>query len=113
MKLWEKQSTFAHNVANLINYIDSKGFFVTFGECFRTQEQANIYSQTGKGIADSLHCKRLAVDLNLINAEGIYLPDSADYKQFGKYWESLNDLNKWGGNFKNRIDGNHFEMDDL
>ena len=112
MKLSQKQSIFAQNIALLLQYIKSKGFSATFGEAFRTQEQANLYAQAGKGIADSLHCKRLAVDLNLINDEGIYLPDSADYKQFGLYWESLNDLNTWGGRFK-RMDGNHFEMKDL
>lgn len=112
MKLSERQAIFAQNVAKLLQYIASKGFLVTFGEAFRTQEQANIYAQAGKGIADSLHCKRLAVDLNLINDEGIYLPDSADYKQFGTYWESLNVLNEWGGNWK-RSDGNHFQMDNI
>lgn len=113
MKLWEKQSIFACNVAKLINYIDSKGFHSTFGEAFRTEAQAKIYADSGKGIADSLHCKRLAVDLNLISHEGIYLPDSNDYKQFGVYWESLNDCNRWGGRFKSRVDGNHYEMQDL
>ncbi len=112
MKLSQRQAIFAQNVALLLQHIASKGFLVTFGEAFRTQEQANIYAQAGKGIADSLHCKRLAVDLNLINDEGIYLPDSKDYKQFGLYWESLNDLNRWGGRFK-RIDGNHFQMNDI
>nr|WP_223154740.1 hypothetical protein [Campylobacter concisus] len=27
----------------------------------------------------------------------------------GNYWESLNTLNRWGGNFKNFIDVPHFE----
>lgn len=112
MKLSERQSIFAQNIALLLQYIKSKGFSATFGEAFRTQEQANIYAQSGKGITDSLHCKRLAVDLNLINHEGIYLPDSKDYKQFGIFWENLDGLNRWGGRFK-RMDGNHFEMQDL
>jgi len=113
MQLWQKQSIFAQNIAMLLQYIHSKGYFVTFGEAFRTQEQAKIYAHDGKGIADSLHCKRLAIDLNLINAEGIYLPDSKDYEQFGVYWESLDPLNRWGGRFKPRVDGNHFQMQDL
>lgn len=112
MELSKKQSIFAQNIALLLKYIDSQGFYATFGEAFRTPEQAKLYAKSGKGIADSLHCKRLAVDLNLINEDGIYLPDSKDYKQFGVYWESLNDCNRWGGRFK-RMDGNHFEMQDL
>lgn len=111
MKLWQKQSIFAQNVALLLQYIDSEGYYVTFGEAFRTAEQAKINEQKGIGIANSLHCKRLAVDLNLINNEGIYLPDSEDYLKFGVYWETLDPLNRWGGKFK-RSDGNHFEMID-
>src|ERR1035437_9787588 len=100
MTLSEKQIIFANNVAKLIQYIASKGYSCTLGEAFRSQEQANIYAQEGKGITDSLHCKRLAIDLNLINEDGIYLPDSKDYQVFGLYWHTLHDLNKWGGVFK-------------
>lgn len=112
MELWKRQSAFANNVALLIQYINKKGYYATFGEAFRTPEQAKIYADSGRGILHSLHCNRLAIDLNLISHEGIYMPDSKDYKQFGDYWESLDGLNRWGGVFK-RVDGNHFEMQDL
>lgn len=112
MKLWEKQALFAKNVASLIKYIDDNDHFATLGEAFRTAEQAQIYAKTGKGILDSLHCKRLAIDLNLIDSNGNYLTDTADYRKFGLYWESLHPANRWGGIFK-RADGNHFEMQDI
>ncbi len=112
MELWKKQALFSQHVADLLKFIDSKGFFVTLGEAFRTQEQANIYAHEGKGIVDSLHCKRLAIDLNLIDKNGIYLSSQPPYEQFGTYWESLHTLNRWGGHFT-RCDGNHFEMQDL
>lgn len=112
MKLSEKQTIFAKNVSLLINYIFSQGFLVTLGEAYRTPEQAKIYASQGKGIVDSLHCKRLAIDLNLLDKNGTYLSDSQSYKQFGEYWATLHPFNRWGGVFT-RVDGNHFEMQDL
>ena len=112
MELWQKQAIFSQNVALLLKYIASKGFFVTFGEAYRTQEQAKIYASEGKGIPNSLHCKRLAIDLNLIDKNGSYLPDEFSYEPFGIFWETLHTLNRWGGHFK-RGDANHFEMQDL
>ena len=67
MRLQEQQAAFARDVAKLINWIFDNGHSVTFGETFRTPEQAEIYAKEGKGIKDSLHCKRLAVDLNLFD----------------------------------------------
>jgi len=117
MELWQKQALFAQNVALLLQYIHSKGYSVTLGEAFRTPDQAKLYAQQGKGIVDSLHCQRLAIDLNLINHEGVYLPDSSDYKIFGEYWKSLDENNDWGGDWApstlrphQNVDGNHFEM---
>ncbi len=112
MTLSDKQTIFAKNVPLLINYIYSKGFMVTFGEAFRTAEQAKIYAAEGKGIIDSLHCKRLAIDLNLLDKNGTYLSDAESYKQFGEYWTTLHPLNRWGGIFT-RVDADHFEMQDI
>ena len=109
MSLVAAQDTFAQNVAKLLIFIHEKKYRVTLGEAFRTLEQAQIYAKEGKGITDSLHCKRLAIDLNLFNPSGVYLTDSKEYQLFGIYWEQLDPLNRWGGHFK-RADGNHFEM---
>jgi len=112
MELWQKQAIFAQNIAFLLRYIHDQGYFVTFGEAFRTQEQAKIYAHEGKGIVDSLHCKRLALDINLLNETGKYLIEYEDYKKFGDYWVTLHENNRWGGSFK-RVDSNHFEMQDI
>ncbi len=110
MNLLEQQSTFAKNVAKLLVYIFDEGHLCTLGEAFRTKEQAEIYAKSGKGIKDSLHCERLAIDLNLFTFDGKYLDKTDDYHQIGEYWESLHPRNRWGGRFKERPDGNHFQM---
>lgn len=109
MTLHERQSTFALNVSRLIKYIYDNGYTCSLGEAFRTAEQAEIYAKEGKGIKDSLHCQRLAIDINIFSPSGEYLSQTCDYKLFGTFWETLNPLNKWGGSFS-RADGNHFEM---
>ena len=106
----DRQQTFTTNVAKLILYINSKGYACTFGETLRTKEMAQIYARTGKGIVDSNHLYKLAVDLNLFK-NGVYLSDAKEYKQFGEYWEQLNQFNEWGGRWKHLVDSCHFEMD--
>ena len=108
--LAQKQEIFSYNVAKLIEYIYSKGYKVTFGEAFRTSEQAIYYAQHGLGIVHSQHCERLEVDLNIVDRSGKFLWDADDYKPFGKYWESLNPSNRSGA-FWHRVDADHFEMD--
>ena len=110
--LAQEQAIFARNVAKLIEYIFSTGYVCTLGEVYRTPSQAAAYAKEGKGIVNSLHCKRLAIDINLFSADGKYFPDTPDYKPIGEYWESLHPSNRWGGRFIGRPDGNHFEMRD-
>lgn len=113
MTLQQKQATFAKNVANLIDYIFANKHSVTFADAYRSPEQAALNAKSGKGIANSLHCKRLAIDLNLFDNAGKYLTDKSDWEKFGVYWESLHPANRWGGDFKTLVDCVHFEMQDL
>jgi hypothetical protein len=106
--LREKQSRFVHLAGLLIEYAYAHGFEITFGEAYRTPEQAALNAQTGAGIVNSLHTQRLAIDL-LLFRDGKYLTDSADYRPLGEYWESLAPDCAWGGRF-NRPDGNHFSI---
>lgn len=108
MKLSELQQLFASDVVKLMLFMESKGFKYTFGETYRTQEQAALYAQQGKGIKDSLHCKRLAIDINLFSENGEFLTEAIDHQPFGIYWEKLSPMNRWGGKFKT-CDGNHYE----
>ncbi len=104
MTLREKQSKFALMVANLIKQASILGYEVTLGEAYRTPEQAKLNEQKGTGIARSLHCDRLAIDLNLFK-DGIWLTSTADHQKLGEWWESIG--GSWGGRFK---DGNHYSL---
>jgi len=111
MKLSELQQQFAEDTVQLFMFIHQQGCGFTYGEAMRSAEQAAIYAKDGKGIADSLHCKRLAIDINIFNKNGKYMSDTKDYAIFGEFWESLHSDNRWGGRF-HRADGNHFERKD-
>lgn len=108
MTLSEKQQLFTRLIAQLILWAGEKGYRLTFGEAYRTPEQAALNAKKGSGISNSLHTKRLAVDLNLF-INGQYQTDSAAYLPLGEYWESLG--GSWGGRFKSRPDGNHFSFE--
>lgn len=108
MTLNEKQHIFAMNLAKLLNHVEATGLTCSIGEVYRTKEQAEIYAKEGKGILDSQHCKKLAVDLFLFS-NGKYLEKKEDYSPLGEYWESLNPDNRWGGKFP-RADYVHFEI---
>ncbi len=110
MSLSRKQSVFTQNIALLILRAYGMGINLTFGEAFRTEYQQSEYVRTGKShTMNSNHLKRLAVDFNFfIHDQLVY--HHPDITELGKYWESLDPLNRWGGNFKGFYDAPHFEM---
>lgn len=108
MTLGEKQRMFTRLVGKLITWAYDHGYELTFGEAYRTPEQAALNARTGSGIANSLHTQRLAIDLNLFQG-GLYMTDSAVYKPLGVYWKTLDPAAAWGGDFS-KPDGNHFSI---
>ena len=106
MTLREKQSIFTYLVAKLIIFANDNGYELTFGETYRTPEQAALNAKKGIGIKNSLHTKRLAIDLNLFK-DGKYLSSTESHKLLGEWWENQHQLCRWGGRFN---DGNHYEM---
>jgi len=106
--LRECQSKFVDDISYLIGFAYNQGYELTFGEAYRTPEQAALNAKSGIGIKNSLHTKRLAIDFNVFK-DGKYLTKSEDLKELGEYWKSLNIKNAWGGDFKN-ADGNHFSQ---
>ena len=97
MTLREKQSHFALLVAQLILWAYSEGYEITFGDCYRDP-------RCKYGSENSLHRKRLAIDLNLFK-DGKWLTRTEDHLPLGEFWESLGGA--WGGRFN---DGNHYSL---
>lgn len=106
MTLGESQRTFAYMVGRLLIWCYDNGYEVTFGEAYRTPEQAALNARTGAGISNSLHTKRLAIDLNLF-INDVYQAHSESYLPLGVFWESIGGA--WGGRFS-KPDGNHFSL---
>ena len=109
MTLGEKQRRFTELVARLIVWAYEQGYELTFGEAYRTPEQAALNAAKGSGITNSLHGKRLAIDLNLF-VGGTYQMETAAYAELGAYWKSLDPEARWGGDFAKK-DGNHFSLE--
>lgn len=111
MTLRQLQSVFALRAARLILKAYDMGYEVTLGDAFRSAEEAARLAQEGKvkAIKRSLHCDRLAIDLNLFK-DGILLTATEDYRPLGEWWEEQSDAvatNAWGGRFG---DGDHFSI---
>lgn len=112
MTLLEKQHAFSKTLARFITDLASRGYYVTLGEAWRPNEQAQLYAITGQGIRNSLHCLRLAIDLNIF-LDGVWLVTKDELEIPGKIWKSYsNDLIKccWGGDFQ-KIDALHFSIE--
>ena len=107
MTLGEKQRYFVNLIGQLIEWCYRQGYELTFGEAYRTPEQAALDVQKGTGIKNSLHTIRLAIDLNLF-IDGVYQTQTEAYRPMGEFWESLGGT--WGGRFS-KPDGNHFSME--
>ena len=108
MGLSEKQRRFTECIGRLIQWAYSNGFELTFGDAFRSPEQAKANAAAGTGIANSVHTIRLAVDFNLFK-DGEYQSTSEAHRPLGEYWVSLDPDARWGGNFQ-KSDGNHYSF---
>jgi len=84
-------------VALLILHAEQLGYEVTFGDAYRDP-------RVTYGHKNSLHRKRLAVDLNLF-INGRYQRTTKAHEPLGLYWESIGGT--WGGRFN---DGNHYSL---
>ena len=97
MTLREKRVEFTRCLAKLILFAVDMGLEVAIG-------------QDGlKHMAGSLHYVGLAEDLNLYRA-GTYLTATEDHRPLGAYWKELHPLARWGGDFKDGKDGNHYSF---
>lgn len=103
------QEEFAQSVATLIRKAAELGYGVTFGDAYRSPQQAAANAASGSGIANSLHCERLAIDLNLFK-DGVYITDDRGHRELGTWWKTLGPRYRWGGDFSTRKDFNHYSL---
>jgi len=125
MKLQPHQHNFTLDIAKLIIKANSMGVELTFGEAYRTIDQQLLYyhgmtinlankqlklepANKKSHVMVSNHMKRLAIDFNFF-INGILTYTDPKIEELGRYWESLNPKNRWGGNFKGFYDSPHFE----
>ena len=109
MGLNEKQALFTGLLGKLLVWCFDNHLDVILAEAFRTPEHAKIYAETGRGIRNSNHTKKLAADLFRYK-EGTISWDREDYEVIGCHWKSLHKLCRWGGDFKGR-DSVHFSLE--
>ncbi len=106
MTLRQKQSIFLFLVARLIIHANELGYEMTFGEAYRSPEEAARLAKLGIGIKNSLHIKKLAIDINLFK-DGKYLSATENHRLLGEWWERQHSHCRWGGRWD---DGNHYEF---
>lgn len=105
------QARCAHALSYFITQvptIESGRYTVTFGEAFRPQSVAMAYAKQGIGIANSLHTKRLAFDLNLFD-RGVFKTDGESHKPLADLWLTIGPqfgIHPAAGYYFN--DGNHY-----
>jgi hypothetical protein len=96
-ELFDKRVKFTSLMARLIRYMIEQGY-------------TPLHGKDGlKHMSKSLHYEGLAVDIDLFK-DGVYLTSTEDHRQFGEFWESLDEDCRWGGRFKGNPDGNHYAI---
>lgn len=105
MTLGQHQEAFARDLVKIISHAWSLGYEVRIGEVQRSIEQQRLYVNAGLSkTMNSMHIKKCAADLHFTKDGQIHYP-----QELGDYWESLNPLNQWGGNWKSFLDKPHFQ----
>ena len=106
--LHEAQFKFTTYLGRFLLHLPPLGYQVSLDEAFRPPALAILYANQGKGIKNSLHCIRLAIDLNLFRG-GVLLTQKSDFLPAGTLWTSYDPACRWGGNFHS-VDLRHFSL---
>ena len=111
MNLREKQFLFSRLKSEFILWVIARGYDVVTGEVLRTKQQALWNREKGLGIANSLHTKALAVDLEFLKdgtwPRGNNQDHDEHFESFAKKWDSLHYLCRSGYSFN---DPYHFSI---
>jgi len=104
-----KQAAFTAAVGQLLTAATARGIQVILAEAYRTPAQAALYAKQGKGIKNSNHTKKLAVDLFVMTGGSVSW-DNEHYEVLAKIWKNIHPLARWGGDFAGR-DSVHFSFE--
>ena len=105
MRLGQHQEKFSRDLASLLSYAFSKGYEARIGEVQRPLEMQKMHIAAGRSTTmNSMHLKKCAADIYFTKEDHLVFP-----QDLGDYWESLDHLNKWGGNWKNFKDKPHYQ----
>ena len=105
MTLGEHQEKFSEDLVKLLLKAFQLGYKVRIAEAQRPIEMQELYVKMGRSkTMNSMHIKKCAVDLYFTRNGSLVYP-----KELGEYWETLDPLNQWGGNWKSFKDQPHFE----
>lgn len=108
-ELFDKRRLFALLLPRLLDYAEESHLPMTLGEVMRDPKAAKLNAVMGLGIAESLHCVGLAVDLNVFRPDGSLSVDDYGHGRLGSYWKALNPECAWGGDFRSK-DYNHYSI---
>ena len=107
MKLSEKQRKFTRLQAEFVSWCFDNGYELTDGDAYRDPRvHGALGEKKGYGHKNSGHKNRLARDYNLF-INGIWQPDTEDFRPLGEKWLTMDDDAAWGGEWG---DGNHFSF---
>jgi len=117
MALVQIQNEFAGHAALLIQEVQKRGFYCTFGDAYRAPQFQQWYLDHGYSNAEhSQHSKRLAIDLNLFTESGEWITTVlmgtdlwVRLQLLGAWWKHLHPANRWGGDWLELQDYGHFE----
>ena len=109
MGLNVKQARFTYTMAKFLVWCHENGFIVFGAELFRTPEQAELYAERGIGIKNSVHTKKLALDIFRLK-DGVLTWEKEDYRAMGTKWKMMDADARWGGDFRRR-DAVHFSFE--
>jgi hypothetical protein len=109
MKLGEHQEAFMEDVLILGTEALRCGYKMRGGELWRPTDMQIIYVQTGKSkTMDSEHLNKCAIDIHFTKDGIICYPE-----HLGKFWECLNERNRWGGSWRGLIEAGKSNFKDL
>lgn len=113
-----RQNRFATHVSWLISFLQSNesGLTISLGEVERTKMQQEVYVMENLSkTMDSMHLKRLAIDINFFKDDYRLFSDKnrkdEDFEMIklaGEYWQDLHPDNR-AGMFWQFFDPSHFE----